>query len=432
MIPGAVSQDRRKKRIMKHTEAIIIGGGQAGLAMSRSLLDGGCDHVVLERGRVGERWRTERWDSLRLLTPNWQSRLPGWSYQGATPNEYMSMPELIHYLEDYARSFSAPVEVDTTVISVTRRGDDYLVRTDKGDFQAPNVVIATGHCDKPFVPSMAMGLAPNITQVTPTSYKNPAQLSMAPVLVVGASATGAQLAAEIQESGRPVTLAVGRHTRLPRCYRGKDILWWLDAMGLLSQHSESVHDLGISRRQPSLQLIGRPGETLDLRALASRGIRLLGRVKQMSQYRVELSDDLLATVVAADVKLWELQKRIDAFIRDRGMQALAGPPEEFVPLTPTIGTNVPTAVDLMAEGVRTVVWATGFRRSYPWLHVPVLDQRGEIRHHAGVTESDGLYVIGLRFLRRRNSSFIDGVGADAIELGDLIAQSMGARGHAVA
>ncbi len=400
---------------MRRTEAVVIGGGQAGLAMSRCLMESGVDHVVLERGRVGERWRSERWDSLRLLTPNWQSRLPGFRYDGPDPDGYMSMPEVVRYLDRYARSFSAPVEESTSVLAVESVGTGYRVTTDRGEWEAPNVVIATGHCDTPVVPAMARQLPDDVVQVVPPRYRNPGQLPAGGVLVVGSSATGVQLAAEIHSSGRPVTLAVGRHTRLPRVYRGRDILWWLDAMGIFDESTDEVFDLAISRSQPSLQLVGRPDRaTLDLPALQERGVRLVGRATGVAGARVSFADDLVAHTVAADARLARLIQRMDIFAARTGLDAELGPGEAFRPfLWPAPSA---TEIDLRAEGVRTVVWATGFRRLYPWLKVPVLDERGEIRHEGGVTPFPGLYVIGLYFLRRRKSSFVDGVGGDAMEL----------------
>jgi len=400
---------------MRRTEAIVIGGGQAGLAMSRCLAESGVDHVVLERGRVAERWRSERWDSLRLLTPNWQTRLPGFRYRGPDPDGYMQMGEVVDFLERYARSFAAPVEEGTTVLAVEPADGGYRVATDRGDWTAPSVVVATGHCDTPVVPAFAGGLPDDVVQVVPTRYRNPGHLPAGGVLVVGASASGVQLADEIHASGRPVTLAVGRHTRLPRVYRGRDILWWLDAMGVFDESVEDVFDPKISRSQPSLQLVGRPDRaTLDLPALRERGVRLVGRAAGAEDGRVFFADDLVAYTTAADSRLARLVQRMDIFAARTGLDAEVGPPEPFSPfLWPD---EAPTEIDLRAEGIRSVVWATGFRRLYPWLKVPVLDERGEIRHTGGVTPFPGLYVIGLYFLRRRKSSFIDGVGGDAMEL----------------
>ena len=410
---------------MHRTSTIIIGGGQAGLAASRCLTDRSIDHVVLERGRVAERWRTERWDSLRLLTPNWQSRLPGWTYQGSDPDGYMSMPEVVEYLERYSRSFDAPVLTGTAVTSVSVVDGGYRVVTDSGVWVASNVVIATGQCGRPLVPELGRELPDDIVQMVPTAYRNPELLTPGGVLVVGASATGIQLADEIHRSGRPVTLAVGRHIRLPRSYRGRDIMWWLDTIGILDETVDDVFNVESSRGQPSLQLVGRPDHgSLDLGVLQSAGVRLVGRAVAATGGEVEFADDLRASTSAADFKLAQLLARIDAFITDAGLDPDLPPAEPIVPVRPP---QAPTAIDLEAEGVRTVVWATGFARSYPWLEVPILDDRGEIIHRGGVTPAPGVYVLGLALQRRRKSTFIDGVGDDAAEIADLIADRLAAR-----
>jgi putative flavoprotein involved in K+ transport len=410
---------------MKHTDTIIIGGGQAGLAMSRCLSDHSIAHVILERGRVAEAWRSERWDSLRLLTPNWQSRLPGFRYQGPDPDGYMTMPEVVDYLESYSRSFAAPVETGTTVTALERAAVGYRVETDRGVFCAGSVVIATGDCAVPFVPDLGSTLPTDVVQIVPSRYRNPSQLPDGGVLVVGASASGIQLADEIHRSGRPVTLSVGRHTRLPRRYRGKDILWWLDQMGVLDETMDEVFDIGISRRQPSLQLVGRPDHnSLDLPLLQQQGVRLLGRAVAVEGTTFSFADDLIAYTAAADVKLARLLTRIDDFVVRAGLAGKVGEAEPFVPfLWPE---PAPTVLDLRAAGITTVLWATGFHPSYPWLKVPILDDRGEIRHRGGITPAPGLYVLGLRFLRRRKSNFIDGVGQDALELAEHIARRLAA------
>jgi putative flavoprotein involved in K+ transport len=406
---------------MRRTDAVIIGGGQAGLAMSRWLAQLGIDHVVLERGRVAERWRSESWDALRLLSPNWQTRLPGYQYSGPDPDGYMTAAEVVDYLQGYARAIEAPVLEDTTVTDLRAAGGGYHVTTSRDSWSAPTVVIATGHCETPFVPPLAGGLSPRIAQVLPTRYRNPQQLPDGGVLVVGASSTGVQLADEIHASGRPVTLAVGRHTRLPRSYRGRDILWWLDAMGVFDETSRAVRDLDAARRQPSLQLVGRPDRaTLDLRVLQARGVRLAGRLAAVDGSRARFADDLVASTAAADARLARVLQRVDAFVEQSGHAA--DPAEPFEPfLWPR---PAPETIDLQAEGIRSVVWATGFTRRYPWLQVPVLDAGGEIRHDGGVTAAPGLYVIGLYFMRRRKSSFIDGVGEDARELAGLLAAGL--------
>jgi putative flavoprotein involved in K+ transport len=406
---------------MRRKDVVVVGGGQAGLAMSRSLADRGIAHVVLERGRVAERWRSERWQSLRLLTPRWQARLPGWSYRGADPDGFMTRLEVVRYLDGYARSFTAPVETGVTVNAVEREGAGFRVTTDRGVWSAAAVVVATGHCDVPFVPAVAAGLPRDVVQVVPTRYRNPAQLPPGGVLVVGASATGVQLAAEIQRSGRQVALAVGKHVRMPRRYRDRDIQWWLDAAGILDERWDRVADVEAARRAPSLQLVGSDDHrTLDLDVLRRLGVRVAGRVEGVEGQRVFLADDLPATLAAADARLARLLRRIDAHV-ERTRPAAVSPPETIAPVRVP---RAPTALDLRVEGIRTVLWATGYRRSYPWLRVPVLDGRGEIVHQGGVTPVPGLYALGLQFLRHRNSSFLDGVGRDALALAAHLAHHL--------
>lgn len=403
-------------RTLRDIDTLVVGGGQAGLAMSRCLAERGVEHVVLERGRVGERWRSERWDSLTLLTPRWQSRLPGFHAREGDPHGYMTRDEVVRLLDRYAAAIAAPVESGVAVRAVEAEGARFRVATDRDDWRAANVVIATGDCDRPRVPAMAEQLAPAIRQVVPTRYRSPRELPVGGVLVVGASATGVQLADEIHASGRPVTLAVGSHVRLPRRWRGRDILGWLDAAGVLDESAADVRDLEASRRQPSFQLVGRADRaTLDLPALAAKGVRLTGRLAGIDGTRAVFHDDLGASVARADAKLARLVGRLERFVERAGLGREVGPAEPLAPFTPPAA---PLALDLAAEGIATVVWATGYRRAYDWLHLPVLDTWGEIRHRGGVVDHPGLYVLGLRFLRRRNSSFLDGVGADAAALAD--------------
>jgi len=402
----------------RRTGTVVIGGGQAGLAMSRCLTDQGRDHLVLERGRIGERWRSERWDSLRLLTPNWQTRLPGWSYRGPDPDGFMTMPELVSYFEGYASSFDAPVHDGTTVTSVRRSEGSYLVDTDQGSWLADEVVIATGHCDRPLVPALAAGLDSDIDQLVPSAYRNPDQLAPGGVLVVGASASGAQIADELASAGRDVVLSIGRHTRLPRRYRGLDIMWWLDQMGVFGHTVDDVSDIVAARNEPSLQLVGRPDHRdLDLFTLQAKGVRLAGRLQGVAGRRVSFADDLLANAARADGRLRRVLGRIDRYIERHGLSSEVDDPEPVGAVHPAVMGD---SADLGDTGISTVIWATGYRREYPWLAVPVLDERGEIRHQRGVCPIPGLYVMGLRFQIRRSSSFIDGVGADAAELAEHI------------
>jgi len=406
---------------MRHTGVVIVGGGQAGLATSVCLSSRNVDHVVLERGRVGERWRSERWPSLTLLTPNWLTRLPGYRYDGDDPDGYMGTLEVAELLERYAAIGRVPVERQTTVARVEPSNGAFIVSTNRGEWRTANVVIATGYSDVPSVPAASRQLAAGLLQLTPGEYRGAEHLPPGGVLVVGAAASGIQLADEIQASGRPVTLAVGRHLRLPRVYRGRDILAWLDAMGLLAESTGQVADIEVSRRQPSLQLVGRPNRsTLDLAVLQQRGVRLVGRLRGAeSGHRLCLDDDLTATVAAADIKLASLLGRIDAFIARSHPEAPKADP--FVPYWPLVPADAPTSLDLKAEGIRTVVWATGFRRDYRWLRAPAFDGRGELAHEEGVTKLPGLFAVGLQFQRRRNSAFIDGVGDDAAFIAERIA-----------
>jgi putative flavoprotein involved in K+ transport len=396
-------------RIMQ-TDAVIIGAGQAGLAMSHCLGQRGIDHVVLERGRLAERWRSERWDSLRLLTPNWMSRFPGWLYRGADPDGFMTSQAFVVLLEQYADAGAMPVVTGVTVRSVRQAPGGYRVEGDLGTWHARCVVIATGHCDVPLVPEMARDLPASIHQVTPSAYRNPGELPEGGALIVGASASGVQLAEEIHRSGRPVTISVGRHTRLPRRYRGRDIMWWLDRPGIVGQGAEPTADVAAIRTQPSIQLVGRPEQTsIDLGTLRDIGVRVVGRAAGIRDAVLHVEDDLRETVGVAQVRLERLLSRIDASADAAGTAAEAWP----AALT---FEAAPGAIDLAGGDIRTVVWATGFRRNYRWLHVPVLDAKGEVIHRGGITPFPGLYVLGLRFLRRWNPSFIDAVAADTTEL----------------
>jgi putative flavoprotein involved in K+ transport len=396
---------------MSTIDTVVIGAGQAGLAVSRCLADNGVDHVVLERGQVGQRWRGERWDSLRLLTPNWATRLPGWAYRGPEPDGYMTAVEFADYLEAYAASFSAPVHRGAAVTRVERNGGGFTIHTGLGGWRADSVVIASGWCDRPFVPAMAAGLSASINQLTPGTYRNPGVLPDGGVLVVGASASGVQLADELARSGRQVTLAVGRHRRLPRRYRGRDIWHGLEATGTFAATIDDVADPAAARAAASMQLIGREHPAVDLPALHGLGVRLTGRLTGIDGTLVRFADDLPVTTGHAELQLRRLLRRID--------HHLGGPAPKAVPLKAVPVTAI-DHLDLSGEGITTVIWATGFRRDYPWLRVPVIGDDGEIRQRRGVTPVPGLYIVGRRFQHRRDSDFIDGVRHDAVAVADHI------------
>ena len=405
----------REEHVIEQFTTVVIGAGHAGLAASWFLSGRSIDHVVLERGEVANSWRRERWDSLRLLTPNWQSRLPGAAYDGPDPDGYMTMREVIAFITRYADVCRAPVRTQTAVTSVTRTGDGYRVVTSGGPIQCRTLVVATGACNRASVPALHEAIPPDIVQVTPLDYRHPGQLPEGGVLVVGPSATGVQLAHEIHRSGRPVTLSVGEHVRLPRTYRGRDVLWWMDASGLWNQRYTEVDDLTRARRLPSPQLVGTPERiTLDLNALADLGVELVGRVSAIRDGRVLFSGGLRNAFALADLKMERLLETFDAWAAEARPDGVAGEPERFAP------TRVPKTsrlqIDLRGGEIRSVVWATGFRPDYRWLEMPVLDEKGHLRHDGGVVDSPGMYALGLPVLRRRKSTFIHGIEDDAREV----------------
>ena len=398
------------------TTTVVIGAGQGGLAMSRCLSDRSIDHVVLERSEVANSWRTERWDSLRLLTPNWQCRLPGgFDYHGADPDGFMTMPEVVDFITGYAKAIAAPVQTNTTVLSVRRTDDGYAVTTDQGEWQCQTVVLASGAFNVPRVPAVADAVPESVATLTPMDYRNPDHLAEGGVMVVGASATGVQIAHEIQRSGRPVTLAVGEHVRGPRMYRGRDIHYWMEACGVLDERYDEVDDIVRARHVPSMQLAGTPERaTFDLNALTDIGVKLVGRLAAIRDGRAQFSGSLRNKCELADLKLGRLLDTIDEWATSAGVDGDAPPPHRFEPTV----VPEPPSLDLNLAGgaVKTIVWATGFRPDYSWLDVPVLDAKGMVRHDGGVVESPGMFLIGTPFLRRRKSSFIDGACDDAQDL----------------
>jgi putative flavoprotein involved in K+ transport len=391
-----------------------------GLAASRCLTERSIDHVVLERGEIANSWRRERWDSLRLLTPNWQSRLPGFGYDGADPDGYMTMHEVIDFISRFAAWSRAPVRAHTTVTGVKRAGAGYDVGTTSGDLRCRSVIIASGACNVASVPKLASEIPRSIQCVAPFGYRNPADLPEGGVLVVGASATGVQLADEIARSGRPVTLSVGEHVRLPRIYRGRDVLWWMDASGVWNQRYTEIDDLMRVRRLPSPQLVGTPERvTLDLNALGSVGVRIVGRLAAVRGGVALFSGGLRNQFALADLKMNRLLGTFDEWARTHGRDADVGPAERFEPTR--VPESSPLTLDLRTGSIRAIVWATGFRPDYSWLQVPVLDDKGHLRHDGGVVDAPGLYALGLPFLRRRKSTFITGAEDDAREVVDHLA-----------
>ena len=403
------------------TTAVIVGAGHAGLAMSRCLAERSIEHVVLERGEVANSWRTERWDSLTLLTPNWQSRLPGYRYAGAEPDGYRSMPETVAFIERYAEAIAAPVRTHTTVTSARPADDGYAVVTDRGEWRCPVLVLASGACNVASVPALAEALPAGVVSLTPMQYRNPRELDPGGVLVVGASASGVQIAEEIQRSGRPVTLAVGEHIRVPRVYRGRDIQWWMDAAGILDQRYDEIDDINRARSVPSLQLAGHPDRrSVDLNSLSASGVKLVGRLAGLRDGKALFAGSLANKAALSDLKMNRLLDAIDAWAADKELEAIE-PRHRFEPTR--VEASPPLSLDLRRGGIRTVLWATGYRPDHSWLHAPVFDHKGRIRHDGGVAlDAPGLYLMGMQFMRRRKSALIDGAGDDARDLAAHIAQ----------
>ena len=405
---------RRIGRAPATVDAVVVGAGHSGLAMSRALAARGVDHVVLERREVASAWLHERWDSLRLLTPNWQNRLPGYEYAGPDPDGYMTAREVAELIAEYARFVGAPVRTGTAVRALKAEDGGYLVETNRGTWRCRAAVLASGAHGVPIVPEVAACLPKGIRALSANEYRNPSQLEFGRVLVVGASATGLQLADEIRRSGRPVTIAVGEHIRMPRLYRGRDIQWWLEAGGILDERYDEVDDIVRARRVPSPQLIGSPERrTLDLNVLLEQGVDVVGRLVGVDGTRLQFSGSLANHCAMADLKLDRLLARFDGWCAQRRMDDAVAEPERP---SPTKVAALPRlTIDVAKERVATVLWATGLRPDYSWLEAPVLDHKGRLRHDGGVA-APGLYALGLNFMRRRRSSYLHGAEDDVRDL----------------
>jgi putative flavoprotein involved in K+ transport len=396
----------------RHTTTVVVGGGHSGLAVSRCLTDRSIDHVVLERGEAAQSWRTQRWDSLRLLTPNWMTRLPGHEYDGDDPDGFLTAAEVAQLVTAYGAH--APLRTGTAVTSVRVADDGFEVVTSDGVWHADTVVLATG-LTRSVVPDVAAALPDDVASVHALEYRNPDQLPDGGVLVVGPSSSGVQIAEEVHLSGRPVTLATGEHVRLPRRYRDRDILWWMDAVGILDERYDELDDVVRARNLPSMQLVG-GDRSLDLNSLQSCGVRLTGRLAGIRDGEALFAGSLANVCDLADLKLDRLLATID--------EHAGGAGERF---EPTKVPDAPLGIDLTSGEIRTVVWATGIKPDHSFLDVPVLDARGRLQHDGGVAAWPGLYVTGLPVLRRRRSTFIDGAAADAADLTHHLAGHLSGR-----
>lgn len=412
-------------------DAVVVGGGHAGLAMSNVLTGHGVEHVVLERGEIGERWCTERWDSLRLLTPNWATWLPGWRYTGPEPDGFMHRTEVARYLADYAASFGAPVHPRVEVRSVARHDGSpgagrFQVRTTAGDVVSRNVVIATGPFQAPRLPRAAGEVPPDVRSLHSTAYGSPEALPPGAVLVVGTGASGQQIADELVAAGRKVYVSVGRHRRVPRRYRGRDYFWWLENTGFYAKTAADV-PLAERRGGASPAITGGRGgnHDLDLRRLAAEGATLLGRIRGIQGHRLELAPDLGESIAQGDRAYEQFVQWVEARLELPG-EPVGEPEARDVHPDPPEMSHPPTGLDLREAGITGIVWATGFEPAFEgWVRLGVLDADGHPVHERGVTACPGAYFLGLHWLHRLRSAFIRGAEEDARHLGEHITRERG-------
>jgi putative flavoprotein involved in K+ transport len=402
----------------EHIKTLVIGGGQAGLAMSHMLKQRGCPHLVLERYRIAERWRTERWEGLRFQFPNWSVRLPDFPFPHTDPNAFATAREITDFITAYAASVAPPIRCGVPVTAL-RRGDGasgFVAATPDGSIEAANVVVATGPYQRPVIPDLLTDHA-GIFQVHASRYSNPGQLPPGAVLVVGSGASGAQITEELFRAGRRVYLSVGRHRRLPRRYRGHDLIWWLIAMGLDQTPTE------LRGPDRSLPLITGAfgGNTIDFRQFASLGVTLLGRMLAVHQGAMNFAPDLADNLAYGDASYAAFLNMMDAYVEALGLRMSEDPAARAVLPDPHCFAEPILHLDLRAAGIGTVVWATGYGFDFGWIDIPVLNARGEPVHRGGITNIPGMYFLGLQWLSRLNSSLLSGVGDDAALLADHIA-----------
>jgi putative flavoprotein involved in K+ transport len=406
---------------MESIETVVIGAGQAGLALSWHLSQRGCEHLVVERARIAERWHSQRWDSLHFQFPNWGIELPGHPpYAGGPPDAFAHRSEVWGFLESYAATIRAPVRCGTEVTALRRddaRPARFRMITPQGQLRARNVVVATGPYQRGRVPPLQRGLAPEVLQIHAGDYRNPHQLAEGAVLVVGSGASGCQIADELIEAGRHTYLSVGRHLRAPRRYRGRDAFWWRRELGLLDQTAAEVPPE--HRLPPPLVTGVHGGYDVDLRQSAARGLSLLGHLQDFSDGRLHFADDLETNLRAGHQSLEEFVAAIDAHVARTGLDVEAAPDR------PRASARAPahsrTQLDTRADRIGSVIWATGYNFDFGWIELPeVFDADGRPIHRRGVTETAGLYFLGLPWLHKRKSTFLAGVGDDAAHIAAAI------------
>jgi putative flavoprotein involved in K+ transport len=401
-----------------HYPVVIVGGGQAGLSMSYCLKERGLDHIIFEKNQIANAWRSQRWDSFCLVTPNWQCQLPGYPYKGNEPEGFIKKDEIVAYIENYARSFNPPIQEGVEVLNL-RRGDRgiFEVTTSIGDYTADQVVVAAGAYHQPKIPKISQRLPEHILQVHSSKYKNPESLPEGAVLVIGTGQSGCQIAEDLHLAGRKVHLCVGSAPRSPRRYRGKDAVEWLDLMGYYELSIDQHPQKEKVRSKANHYLTGRDGgREIDLRRFALEGMQLHGRLKNIASNKLEFFNDLKQNLDGADAVSESIKKTIDNFIAKNNLDAPLEPPYQPV-WQPEM--DIPD-LDLAEANITTVIWCTGFQSDFSWIEIPVFDGKGYPGHDRGVTEVKGLYFLGLPWLYTWGSGRFSGVARDATYLADYI------------
>jgi putative flavoprotein involved in K+ transport len=400
----------------KH-DTVIIGGGQAGLAMSYHLRQRGREHVILERRRVAERWRTERWDSLRFQLPNEWLTLPGKSYGGNDPDGFTHHSDVVRFILDYAAEIAAPVRtgVDVTSLSANEGRGGYALETTDGPINARHVVIATGPFQRPLIPDYSPSIPASVHQTEATHYRNPAALPPGAVLVVGSGNSGCQIADELLRSGRQVFFALSRHSRVPRRYRGKDVIWWYDRLG----HFDVNIDTFPGRRYPSTTIMTGidGGYDLDPRRLGSAGAILVGRVEGIEDGTLALANDAERLLAAADKSHAAFIELADKYAAQSQTRSGFGPADPPAPLPP-VRIDGRVRLDLAREKIGTIIWANGYGFSFDWVKLPIVDGKGVPTQQRGVTSCPGVYFLGLHWMHSFRSAILSFVGRDASYLAD--------------
>lgn len=392
-------------------DTIVIGAGQAGLAMSYFLKQQGREHLVLERDRVGEAWRSKKWDSFTLVTPNWAVNLPGYAYQGDEPEGFLTRDEVLRHLEEYVALFNPPLRLGVEALALAATEDGFVVESNAGSFIAANVVVATGAFQKPKLPAFSAQISPHIRQLHSSDYRNERELPPGAVLVVGSGQSGCQITEELYHEGRKVYLSTGGAGRMPRRYRGKDIFWWLNEVGMMDRTVDKLPSLA-KRFDANPQLTGKGGgRWLNLHQFALDGVTLLGRLKDGRGTQLFFAEDLMENLAKSDKPVGEVKKAVDGYITNRSLEIAE---EEPLPdLRAGYEAPVVTELDLDAAGITSMIWACGYTFDFSWVKLPIFDDFGYPTHQRGVTVQPGLYFVGLQWLYKPKSSLLLGVGEDA-------------------